>query len=198
MMTTTGYASADFNAGTTVAADARRGRCSSAAPPARPPAQSRSYGTCCRPDPAARARPDRAPGGRQPVRLNGAGVDERDPPGDSRFVLLYIGLFVLGDVCSRSTPPRRRSTSRVLDAIGGVGDHARQRRAGVRLRRADGSFDPFSDFSKPVMIVLMWLGRLEFIPMQCSSPPRTGGSDPSPRGHDECLTLVGVSKRTRP
>ena len=28
-----------------------------------------------------------------------------------------------------------------------------------------GSFDPYSDFSKLVMIVLMWLGRLEIIPV---------------------------------
>ena len=28
-----------------------------------------------------------------------------------------------------------------------------------------GSFDAFSDFSKSVMIVLMWLGRLELIPV---------------------------------
>ena len=28
-----------------------------------------------------------------------------------------------------------------------------------------GSFDPFSDLSKLTMIVLMWLGRLEIIPV---------------------------------
>ena len=28
-----------------------------------------------------------------------------------------------------------------------------------------GSFDPFSDLSKLAMILLMWLGRLEIIPV---------------------------------
>ena len=28
-----------------------------------------------------------------------------------------------------------------------------------------GSFEPFSDFSKVVMIGLMWVGRLEIIPV---------------------------------
>ena len=28
-----------------------------------------------------------------------------------------------------------------------------------------GSFEPFSDLSKVVMIVLMWIGRLEIIPV---------------------------------
>jgi trk system potassium uptake protein TrkH len=28
-----------------------------------------------------------------------------------------------------------------------------------------GSFDPYSDLSKGVMIMLMWLGRLEILPV---------------------------------
>ena len=28
-----------------------------------------------------------------------------------------------------------------------------------------GSFEPFSDVSKAIMIVLMWIGRLEIVPV---------------------------------
>ena len=38
-----------------------------------------------------------------------------------------------------------------------------------------GSFDPFSDASKLVMIVLMWLGRLEIIPVAVLLSAIAGG-----------------------
>ena len=45
---------------------------------------------------AARAPPDPASGGGDPVRLNGSAVDERTLRAVTSFILLYLGLFFVG------------------------------------------------------------------------------------------------------
>jgi trk system potassium uptake protein TrkH len=100
-----------------------------------------------------------------PVRLNQQPVDEKTVRAVIAFVLLYAGLFAVGalfltidaavaDV--RVTP--FEAIAAAATTLGNVGP-------GVGFAGPMGSFEPFSDFSKVVMIGLMWLGRLEIIPV---------------------------------
>ena len=101
-----------------------------------------------------------------PVRLNRTVVEERTLRAVSSFILLYIGIFVArrralaidaARTGSRAVRPSTRSSvsASMLSNVGpafGFGGPL-------------GSFEPFSDFSTLVMTGLMWLGRLEVIPI---------------------------------
>ena len=77
-------------------------------------------------------------------------------------MLFLVGAFVL-------TIESRAVTDidvHPLDAIGAVGDDARERRARRSASQARWApSTPFSPFAKSVMILLMWAGRLEIIPV---------------------------------
>ena len=82
------------------------------------------------------------------------------------FVLLYIGIFVVGrrrssrstraSQTSSSASPRRSPPS--AGTLGNVGP-------GLGFAGPMGSYEPFSDFSTLVMAFLMWIGRLEVLPV---------------------------------
>jgi trk system potassium uptake protein TrkH len=100
-----------------------------------------------------------------PVRLNRFPVDEKTVRAVIAFVLLYIGLFAVGALLLtidaavagvRVTP--FEAIAAAATTLGNVGP-------GVGFAGPMGSFEQFSDFSKIVMIALMWLGRLEIIPV---------------------------------
>ncbi|HSG13490.1 MAG TPA: TrkH family potassium uptake protein [Gaiellaceae bacterium] len=100
-----------------------------------------------------------------PVRLSGAVVDERIVRAIIAFVLLYIGLFVAGAGVIAVDASLRGPDMLPIDAIssaaatlGNVGPSAGP--AGPM-----DSYAPFSDLSKGTMVALMWLGRLELIPI---------------------------------
>ena len=100
-----------------------------------------------------------------PLRVNGAVVDERALRAIIVFVFLYIGVLLAG---ARRDPDRllaaRRAADRVRLARRG-GHHARRRRPGLGFAGPMGSFAPFSDVSTVVLTALMYLGRLEIIPV---------------------------------
>ncbi|MGH3116341.1 MAG: TrkH family potassium uptake protein, partial [Gaiellales bacterium] len=100
-----------------------------------------------------------------PLRLNGGPVDERTLRAVITFVLLYVGIFVVGSITLlidatlgdlRLTP--FEAIAAAATTLGNVGP-------AFGLAGPMGSFDPFSDLSKGIMIALMWLGRLEIIPI---------------------------------
>lgn len=100
-----------------------------------------------------------------PIRLSGAVVDERILRAIVVFVLLYVGLFVLGAGVIAVDASLQGPEMLPLDAIsasaatlGNVGPAAGP--AGPM-----DSYAPFSDVSSLVMIGLMWLGRLEVLPI---------------------------------
>ncbi len=100
-----------------------------------------------------------------PVRLNRAAVDEQTLRAVTAFVLLYVGLFVVGAaviaIDSAIQGPHVSTVSAIAAAattLGNVGP-------AFGFAGPIGSFEPFSDVSTFVMIVLMWLGRLEVIPV---------------------------------
>jgi trk system potassium uptake protein TrkH len=100
-----------------------------------------------------------------PLRLNGAVVDERTIRAVTTFVLLYIGIFAAGASIIALDAGFQGPRISALDAIalsattlGNVGP-------GFGIAGPMGSFAPFSDVSTVVMTALMWMGRLELIPV---------------------------------
>ncbi len=99
------------------------------------------------------------------VRLNGTPVDERILRAILSFVLLYIGVFALGTFFLVGDAARVDLDLRVLDAVAASATTLGNVGPAFGFAGPMGSFDPFSDFSKLAMILLMWLGRLEIIPV---------------------------------
>ena len=99
------------------------------------------------------------------VRLNDVAVEERTLRAISSFVLLYVGVFALGTFALLADGARLDLDLRVLDAIGAAATTLGNVGPAFGFAGPMGSFDPFSEVSKVTMIVLMWLGRLEIIPV---------------------------------
>ena len=100
-----------------------------------------------------------------PLRLNQRPLDERALRGVIMFTLLYLGILALGtfgvilDSASADvtvTPFEAFAAS--ATTLGGIGP-------ALGFAGPVGNFDPFTDFSKSILIVLMWMGRLEIIPV---------------------------------
>jgi trk system potassium uptake protein TrkH len=100
-----------------------------------------------------------------PVRLNGRPVDERTLRAVLAFVLLYVGIFIVGAallaIDARISDVEIGMTEAIAAAAGTLGNVG----PGLGFAGPMGSYEPFSDFSKLVMIFLMWIGRLEVLPV---------------------------------
>lgn len=102
----------------------------------------------------------------QPVRLNGTPVDERALRSVITFVILYIGLFAVGSVAlvvDARTHGGGGITS--FEAIGAAASCLGNVGPGFGFAGPFGSYAPFSDLSTGILTGLMWLGRLEIIPV---------------------------------
>jgi trk system potassium uptake protein TrkH len=100
-----------------------------------------------------------------PVRLNRRVVDERTLRAVSSFVLLYIGIFVIGASAIAIDAARTGLELSVLDAVSVSASMLSNVGPAFGVGGPLGSFEPFSDFSTVVMTGLMWLGRLEVVPI---------------------------------
>jgi trk system potassium uptake protein TrkH len=100
-----------------------------------------------------------------PVRLNRRPLEERAVRAVIAFVLLYIGLFVVGAILIAIDSALAGVNVGAFDAIAASAAMIGNVGPGFGFAGPYGSFAGFSDFSKSVMIVLMWLGRLELIPV---------------------------------
>ena len=102
----------------------------------------------------------------QPVRMGGTGdvIDEETIQGIFVFMALFLSLFVVSSVLlfldSYRTPDLTLSaleaTSAVIATLGNVGP-------GVGVVGPMNSYEPFSDAAKLYMVFLMWIGRLEIL-----------------------------------
>ena len=101
----------------------------------------------------------------QPIRLNRVAVDERALRAILTFVLLYIGLFVVGAAGLAIESARLGHDLTPFDAIAAAATTLGNVGPGFGFAGPFGSFEPFSNLSKVIMIGLMWLGRLEIIPV---------------------------------
>jgi trk system potassium uptake protein len=102
-----------------------------------------------------------------PIRFNHSPLDERTVRSVSAFVLLYLVAFAagtLGLVISEAVNTARtdltwpEAISAAATTLGNVGP-------GLGFLGPMGSFASFSDSSKAILVVLMWMGRLELIPV---------------------------------
>ncbi|HSK16503.1 MAG TPA: TrkH family potassium uptake protein [Gaiellaceae bacterium] len=100
-----------------------------------------------------------------PVRLNAQTVDERTVRAVIGFVLLYIGIFAAGSILlvvesTRAGVPVTpfEGMAAAATTLGNIGP-------AFGFAGPFGSFEPFSNLSKGVLIALMWVGRLELIPV---------------------------------
>jgi trk system potassium uptake protein TrkH len=100
-----------------------------------------------------------------PLRHNGIAVDERAVRAVIAFVLLYVGIFAVGalvlmidaDAAGLGLTPFE-AIAAAAATLGNVGP-------AFGFAGPMGSFAEFPDGSKLTMIVLMWIGRLEIIPV---------------------------------
>ncbi len=100
-----------------------------------------------------------------PIRLNSRTVDERTLRAILAFVLLYIGIFIIGAVLLAIDARIANLELGVTEAIAASAGTLGNVGPGLGFAGPMGSYAPFSDFSKIVMALLMWIGRLEVLPV---------------------------------
>jgi len=100
-----------------------------------------------------------------PIRLNGKPVDERTLRAVLAFVVMYIGIFVVGAALLAIDARFRALDLGITDAIAASAGTLGNVGPGLGVAGPMGSYAPFSDFSKLVMALLMWIGRLELLPV---------------------------------
>jgi len=100
-----------------------------------------------------------------PIRLNGAVVDERTIRAVTTFVLLYIGIFAVGAALLALDAAFQGPRISTLDAIALSATTLGNIGPGLGVAGPMGSFSEFSDISTVLMTFLMWMGRLEVIPV---------------------------------
>ncbi|HWT24332.1 MAG TPA: TrkH family potassium uptake protein [Solirubrobacteraceae bacterium] len=100
-----------------------------------------------------------------PLRVNGVAVDERALRAIIVFVFLYLGVCAAGAVALLVDSGLRgieltafQSLAASASVLGGAGP-------ALGFAGPMGSFEPFSDVSTVVLTMLMYLGRLEIVPV---------------------------------
>ena len=101
----------------------------------------------------------------RPVRLNGAVVDQQTLLAVISFVLIYLAVFVLGTAVLAIESSVQRPRLRLAGPHLRVGVDARQRRRRARRGGRRRVVRRFGDTSTLAMTALMWLGRLEIVPV---------------------------------
>jgi trk system potassium uptake protein len=100
-----------------------------------------------------------------PIRLNGAPVDERTLRAIAAFVLLYVGAWVVGSGIIAIDSAIVDAGLGPLDAIGASAAAIGNVGPGFGITGPFGSYAPLGDVSKLTMIALMFMGRLEIVPV---------------------------------
>ena len=100
-----------------------------------------------------------------PIRFNRAVVDERTIRGVAAFILLYLVVFTLGALGLALEGARSGVELSFVEAFSAAATTIGNIGPGFGFLGPMGSFEPFSAPSKAIMIVLMWMGRLELIPV---------------------------------
>jgi trk system potassium uptake protein TrkH len=101
----------------------------------------------------------------RPVRINGAVVDQQTLLAVISFVLIYLAVFVLGTAVLALESSIRGPDTAPLDLIYASASTLANAGVGLGVAGTTGSFAPFGDTSTLAMTGLMWLGRLEIVPV---------------------------------
>lgn len=100
-----------------------------------------------------------------PIRLNRRVLDERTLRAATVFVLLYVGIFVVGAGVIAVDTAFQGPDLGPIDAIAAAATTLGNVGPGLGIAGPVGTFEGFSDVSTAVMTILMWVGRLEVIPV---------------------------------
>ncbi|MBD0291626.1 MAG: TrkH family potassium uptake protein, partial [Thermoleophilia bacterium] len=100
-----------------------------------------------------------------PIRVSGAVVDERALRSAAVFVVLYLTVFALGAAGLVIDARRTASEVAAFDAIGAAAACLGNVGPAFGFAGPFGSYEGFSDISTGILTALMWLGRLEIIPV---------------------------------
>lgn len=165
-MTTTGFASADFNEWTTLTSitlvalmffGASAGSTSGSVKVVR----HLLVGKILRRELVQTVHPELV----APVRLNRERVDEHAVRAVTVFVLLYIGFFAIGAFALLLDSARVDLAVSPLDAIAASATTLGNIGPAFGFAGPMGSFEPYTDVSKLVLTALMFVGRIEIIPV---------------------------------
>ena len=100
-----------------------------------------------------------------PIRLNRVAIDERTVRAVIAFVLIYVGIFVAGALLLLLDAHRVDLELSPFDALAASATTLGNVGPAFGFAGPMGSFEPFSDVSIGIMTGLMWLGRLEIVPV---------------------------------
>jgi trk system potassium uptake protein TrkH len=100
-----------------------------------------------------------------PIRLNGAAVDERTLRAIAAFILLYVGAWAVGGGIIAIDSAISNVPLGTLDVLAVSASALGNGGPGFGITGPMGSFAPLGDVSKITLIGLMWLGRLEILPV---------------------------------
>ena len=98
-----------------------------------------------------------------PVRFQRRPVDEKTVRAVVAFVLLYVGFFAVGTFILIVDGALREQAVTPFEAIAAAATTLGNVGPGVGFAGPFGSFEPFSNVSKTVLMALMWVGRLEIV-----------------------------------
>jgi trk system potassium uptake protein TrkH len=102
----------------------------------------------------------------RPVRFNGVIIDQRALFAVISFVLIYVAAFVLGTaVLALDASFDGRPHVDALDLVFASASTLANAGVGLGVAGPRGSFAAFGDPSKITMTLLMWVGRLEILPV---------------------------------
>jgi trk system potassium uptake protein TrkH len=100
-----------------------------------------------------------------PIRLNGRVVDERTLRAIIAFIMLYVGAFVIGAGLIAVEAAYRGPSLSGFEAIAAAAATLGNVGPSLGLSGPMGSYEPYGDLTTVVMTLLMWIGRLEVIPI---------------------------------
>jgi trk system potassium uptake protein TrkH len=100
-----------------------------------------------------------------PLRVNRAVVDERALRAIIAFVFLYVGVCVGGAVVVLLDSSLQDVALTPFDSLGAAATTLAGAGPGLGFAGPMGTFEPFSDVSTLVLTALMYLGRLEIVPV---------------------------------
>jgi len=100
-----------------------------------------------------------------PIRLGSRVIGEEALRGVTAFAILYVTLFVLGSIALLLDLERAGMDVSVLDAVSAVAASLGNVGPGFGLVGPMASYAPLPDTSKLLLIFLMWIGRLEIFPV---------------------------------
>jgi trk system potassium uptake protein len=100
-----------------------------------------------------------------PIRVNGKPIAEKALRAIVVFAFLYVGIVAAGSTVLLLDSARANVPLSPFEAMAAVATALASVGPGFGFAGPMGSFDPFSDVSKVVLITVMWLGRLEIVPI---------------------------------